>query len=75
MTHPAFDEFFSELHGYHPFPWQSRLAALAVDGRWPASIGVPTGMGKETITADTSVSAPSTSDADFTFSATVKHSA
>lgn len=35
---------------------------------------VPTGMGKETITTDTSVFAPSTSDADFTFSAIVKHS-
>jgi hypothetical protein len=35
---------------------------------------VPTGMGKETITTDTSVSAPSTSDDDFTFSVIVKHS-
>lgn len=44
---PSFDEFYQELTGYDPFPWQSRLASLVNDtSTWPSNIGVPTGLGK-----------------------------
>ncbi len=44
---PAFADFFRALHGLEPFPWQRRLACqVATTGRWPAEIGVPTGLGK-----------------------------
>jgi len=44
---PTFEDFFEDLVGYQPFRWQSRLASFIIDnGRWPAEIGVPTGLGK-----------------------------
>lgn len=44
---PTFNAFFKAVHGYPPFPWQSRLAARVVDeGRWPSLLDLPTGTGK-----------------------------
>lgn len=42
----SFKEFFFAVWGYNPFPWQARLADLAMRGEWPASIGLPTAAGK-----------------------------
>ena len=46
-----FDEFFREVHGVDPFPWQSRLARRAATARrddagWPAALALPTSAGK-----------------------------
>lgn len=44
-----FPAVFEAIHGYRPFPWQSRLVeALASDpaGAWPAVLALPTGSGK-----------------------------
>lgn len=49
LTHisfPTFTEFFHDLWGYGPFPWQSDLAERAVSGDWPDFIAAPTGSGK-----------------------------
>ena len=44
---PAFPDFYLAINGRMPFPWQARLASIvATDGRWPAEVGVPTGLGK-----------------------------
>ena len=44
---PAFGEFYRAVNGRDPFPWQSRLAdRVAETERWPAEVGVPTGLGK-----------------------------
>lgn len=45
---PAFGDFYAAVnHGRKPFPWQARLAEqVLADGRWPAEIGIPTGLGK-----------------------------
>jgi CRISPR-associated endonuclease/helicase Cas3 len=44
----TFEEFFEAIWGKDkkPFPWQKRLAGLAVRGDWPRSIGLPTAAGK-----------------------------
>jgi CRISPR-associated endonuclease/helicase Cas3 len=45
-----FPEFFTDVHGFKPFPWQDRLAAqVAQDGAWPELIELPTGAGKTSI--------------------------
>lgn len=42
-----FGRFFDAVHGYAPFPWQSKLAAeVCEEGAWPAALDVPTGAGK-----------------------------
>ena len=44
---PTFTEFYRAINGRDPFPWQARLAdTVAQEDRWPAEIGVPTGLGK-----------------------------
>lgn len=43
---PAFADFYRAVNGRDPFPWQDRLAAAVVDGRWPREIGIQTGLGK-----------------------------
>jgi CRISPR-associated endonuclease/helicase Cas3 len=54
---PSFEAYFRAVHGYDPFPWQSRLAsdvlsraASELNGAerdpWPALLDVPTGAGK-----------------------------
>ncbi|MCY4088453.1 MAG: type I-U CRISPR-associated helicase/endonuclease Cas3 [Actinomycetia bacterium] len=44
---PSFSAFYEAVNRRKPFPWQSRLAHV-VDRteRWPAEVGVPTGLGK-----------------------------
>lgn len=45
-----FDAFFTAIHGYRPFAWQSRLCrAIYQDGEWPESISAPTGTGKSNV--------------------------
>lgn len=41
-----FPEFFRELWGYDPFPWQRRLARRVCESDWPACIALPTASGK-----------------------------
>ncbi|MBF6571540.1 MAG: type I-U CRISPR-associated helicase/endonuclease Cas3 [Candidatus Binataceae bacterium] len=41
-----FREFFSELHGLAPFPWQERLAQRVFAAGWPGALDIPTGAGK-----------------------------
>jgi CRISPR-associated endonuclease/helicase Cas3 len=47
QLHPEeFTTFFHAVHGYEPFPWQSRLAQRVFAKGWPKALDVPTGAGK-----------------------------
>lgn len=47
LTAEDFAAFFKEVHGYAPFPWQTRLAGrLAEENAWPEVLDLPTGSGK-----------------------------
>ncbi|WP_297009265.1 type I-U CRISPR-associated helicase/endonuclease Cas3 [uncultured Corynebacterium sp.] len=55
QTFPTFTEFYTDVHGYSPYRWQSELAAVVDDdGRWPDHVSAPTGAGK-TSTLDIAV--------------------
>lgn len=41
-----FSEFFNEVYGYEPFPWQQNLAETVFSDGWPEGIQMPTGAGK-----------------------------
>lgn len=44
---PDFDLFYRAINGRDAFPWQLRLARhVANTEKWPAEVGVPTGLGK-----------------------------
>lgn len=44
---PSFAAFYRAVNRREPFPWQVRLAdEVARTEKWPAEIGVPTGLGK-----------------------------
>jgi CRISPR-associated endonuclease/helicase Cas3 len=47
MKELNFVEFFTDVHGYAPLPWQERLAeTLITDHIWPDLIDLPTASGK-----------------------------
>ena len=55
LTAADFDAYFKAVHGYEPYPWQSRLTRQVLDGDgWPDVIDLPTGVGK-TAVLDTAV--------------------
>ena len=55
LTSADFPAYFSGVHGYEPFPWQTRLTEQVLEtGRWPKVIDLPTGSGK-TAALDTAV--------------------
>lgn len=41
-----FRQFFLDIHGRPPFPWQEELAQQVCTDGWPAVIALPTGSGK-----------------------------
>ena len=43
---PSFSEFFQDLWGYEPFPWQSMLAERITADHWPRALDLPTASGK-----------------------------
>ncbi|CDM65512.1 type I-G CRISPR-associated helicase/endonuclease Cas3g [Pyrinomonas methylaliphatogenes] len=49
MTQPEFDRIFKALTGYNPLSWQKRLYEKLLSGDVPASIDLPTGIGKTSI--------------------------
>jgi len=55
LTAHNFPAYFRDVHGYEPFPWQTRLTEKVLEtGTWPAVIDLPTGVGK-TAVLDTAV--------------------
>jgi CRISPR-associated endonuclease/helicase Cas3 len=47
----AFDEQFAALTGFEPLRWQRRLFKRLVDGDVPATLDLPTGLGKTSVIA------------------------
>lgn len=65
LTAGDFAQFFREVHGQEPYPWQQRLTEqVLAEGRWPDVIDLPTGSGK-TAVLDTAVFALAARPADF----------
>ncbi len=55
LTAADFADFFREVHGCDPFPWQERLTTQVLEsGKWPEVIDLPTGSGK-TAVLDTAI--------------------
>ena len=55
LTGADFPAYFHGVHGYEPFPWQTRLTEQVLEtGKWPKVIDLPTGSGK-TAALDTAV--------------------
>ena len=47
VTAADFADFFRGVHGFDPYPWQTRLSRQVVNtGRWPELVDLPTGAGK-----------------------------
>jgi CRISPR-associated endonuclease/helicase Cas3 len=51
MDKPIFDTVFEALTGYRPLRWQRRLYGQFLDGDFPETIDLPTGMGKTSVMA------------------------
>jgi CRISPR-associated endonuclease/helicase Cas3 len=49
LAEASFPDFFREVHGWEPFPWQTALLRRVVWDGWPALIDVPTGLGKTAV--------------------------
>ena len=50
MKPEDFTDFYREIHGHDPFPWQRDLPQQIVSqGAWPALVDVPTGLGKTSL--------------------------
>ncbi len=50
LTAANFHDWFRELHGVEPFPWQRRLLDDVVQGGvWPRHMGLPTASGKTAV--------------------------
>lgn len=47
----SFPAEFSCLMGYPPMPWQQRLFDQLIDGKFPAALDLPTGLGKTSVMA------------------------
>lgn len=55
LTLADFWDYFRDVHGWDPFPWQVRLTETVLEtGQWPEVIDIPTGCGK-TATLDIAV--------------------
>src|SRR5690606_41460971 len=47
MSGLNFADFFTDVHGYSPLPWQERLARQLIENHaWPDLIDLPTASGK-----------------------------
>jgi len=44
-----FSKFYEAVHGYPPFPWQTRLAQMVAEGEWPETLSLPTSSGKTSV--------------------------
>jgi len=44
-----FAAFFRAVHGFEPFPWQTKLAESVCEGTWPDSLSLPTASGKTAV--------------------------
>lgn len=50
LSPQEFPQFFQEVHGVEPFPWQKRLLQRLAQGEeWPATLDLPTGSGKTAV--------------------------
>ena len=50
LTPADFDAYFEAVHGYEPYPWQSRLTRqVLAEEKWPEVIDLPTGTGKTAV--------------------------
>jgi CRISPR-associated endonuclease/helicase Cas3 len=46
LTPDRFEEFYTAVHEFAPFPWQKRLASRVCAGDWPRAVALPTAAGK-----------------------------
>ena len=44
-----FKKLFTKITGNEPYPWQTRLYDLFLEGKFPSHLDIPTGMGKTTV--------------------------
>ena len=42
----TFESFFRDIHGYDPFPWQTKAVRLVLANELPLAVNVPTASGK-----------------------------
>lgn len=49
LSSREFDEFFEDVSGFPPFPWQRRLHQEVMGGTWPELMDLPTGVGKTSV--------------------------